>query len=158
MSRHLKIGDKAPDFEAISSSGKKISLKDFLGQKIVIYFYPKDDTPGCTVEACGFRDRFDAIKETDSVVFGVSPDDLISHQKFIAKFNLPFELICDEDKKIAKAYGTYVQKSMFGKKYMGIARNTFVIDEEGNIAKIYEKVDTKKHDKEVLSLLQNLKN
>src|SRR5437899_1164807 len=120
----FKVGDKAPDFSAPASSGKNISLKDYKGKKnVVLYFYPKDDTSGCTAEACGFRDAIKPIEKEDTVVFGVSPDSLGSHEKFIKKFNLPFILLADEDKKICQDYGVWVEKSMYGRKYMGVARS-----------------------------------
>ena len=150
----LSIGSTAPDFGALANNGKTVSLKDFKGKKnVVLYFYPKDDTPGCTVEACGFRDRIKNIEDKDSVVLGVSPDGLKSHQKFIGKFNLPFLLLADEDKKICQAYGVWVEKSMYGRKYMGVARTTFVINKEGKIVKIFEKVNLQGHEEEVLEVL-----
>ena len=150
----LSIGSTAPDFSALANNDKTVSLKDFKGKKnLVLYFYPKDDTPGCTVEACGFRDRIKNIEDKDSVVLGVSPDGLKSHQKFIGKFNLPFLLLADEDKKICQAYGVWVEKSMYGRKYMGVARTTFVINKQGQIAKIFEKVKPQGHEEEVLEVL-----
>lgn len=150
----LKEGDKAPDFTAASSDGKQVSLKDLKGKKVILYFYPKDDTPGCTVEACGFRDGIKKIEKQDAVVLGVSPDSVASHNKFIEKFNLPFILLADEDKTISKAYGVWVEKSMYGKKYMGVARTTFLIGKDGRIEKIYEKVKPEGHTQEVLEHLK----
>lgn len=153
----LKENDKAPTFKVPSSAGKDISLKDFEGKKnVVLYFYPKDDTPGCTVEACGFRDEIKQIEKLDAVVLGVSPDNLKSHEKFISKFNLPFILLSDEDKKICEDYGVWVEKSMYGKKYMGVARSTFIIDKKSRIAKIFEKVNPKEHTSEVVDFLKQL--
>ena len=146
----LKEGDKAPDFTAASSDGKKVSLKDLKGKRVVLYFYPKDDTPGCTVEACGFRDGIKKIEKQDAVVLGVSPDSVSSHNKFIEKFKLSFILLADEDKKICQAYGVWVEKSMYGKKYMGVARTTFLIGKDGRITKIYEKVKPEGHAEEIL--------
>ena len=150
----LKVGDKAPEFSLPASNGKVISLKDFKGKKsIILYFYPKDDTPGCTVEACGFRDKIEPIESEDAVVLGVSPDDVDSHNKFIEKFKLPFLLLSDEDKKTCKAYDVWVKKNMYGREYMGVARATFVIGKDGKIEKIYEKVKPEGHNDEVLEFL-----
>ena len=161
-----KVGDKAPDFSVPVSSaplgcragnGQKVSLKDYHEKNnVVLYFYPKDDTPGCTVEACGFRDSINAIEKQDAVVLGVSPDGIISHDKFIKKFNLPFLLLSDEDHKVATAYGVWVEKSMYGKKYMGIERTTFLINKEGTISRVFEKVKPQGHPEEVLQTLKNL--
>ena len=150
----LKEGDKAPDFTAESSDGKKVSLKDLKGKRVILYFYPKDDTPGCTVEACGFRDSIKKIQVQDTVVLGVSPDNVASHNKFIDKFKLPFALLADEDKEICQAYGVWVEKSMYGKKYMGVARTTFLIGKDGRIVKIYEKVKPEGHAEEILEQLK----
>ena len=153
----LKEGSKAPAFDVPSSAGKNITLEEFKGKKnVVLYFYPKDDTPGCTVEACGFRDRFREIEKQDAVILGVSPDGDKSHQKFISKFKLPFTLLSDEDKALCEAYGVWVKKSMYGKEYMGVARTTFIIDKDGKIAKIFEKVKTDIHNDEVLEGLKTL--
>ena len=151
----LTEGSKAPEFTLPSSDGKDISLKDFKGKsRIVLYFYPKDDTPGCTVEACEFRDKIATIEEKAAVVLGVSPDNPDSHTKFIGKFKLPFSLLSDADKKVCQDYGVWVKKSMYGKEYMGVARTTFVIGEEGKIEKIYEKVKPDVHAEEVLEFLR----
>ncbi len=147
---------KAPNFELPASNGKTISLGDLKGKNVVIYFYPKDDTPGCTVEACGFCDIYKEIEKQNTVILGVSPDDLKSHDKFIQKFKLPFTLLADEDKKMAQDYGVWAEKSMYGKKYMGVARTTFVIDADGKIVKVFEKVKPEGHDKEVLEVLKAL--
>ncbi len=157
MSR-LQAGDKAPEFSALANNGKTISLKEFKGNKnVVLYFYPKDDTPGCTVEACGFRDNIKPIEKENTVVLGVSPDSVKSHEKFIAKFKLPFQLLADEDKKIATDYGVWVEKSMYGRKYMGVDRTTFVIGKDGKIAKVFEKVKPQGHELEVLEVLKSLR-
>jgi peroxiredoxin Q/BCP len=153
----LKENDKAPDFHLPSTSGKNISLKDFAGKKnVVLYFYPKDDTPGCTVEACGLRDQIKGIEELDAVVLGVSPDSVKSHDKFVQKFNLPFNLVSDEEKKLCNDYGVWVEKSMYGRKYMGVNRATFIIDKKGRIAKIFPKVTPKGHEQEVIDALKTL--
>ena len=147
---------KAPDFNLPASNGQTISLQGLKGKNVVIYFYPKDDTPGCTVESCGFRDTYKEIEKQNTVILGVSPDNLKSHDKFIQKFKLPFILLADEDKKMANDYGVWVEKSMYGKKYMGVARTTFIIDAGGKIAKVFEKVKPEGHDKEVLEVLKAL--
>jgi thioredoxin-dependent peroxiredoxin len=150
----LKEGMKAPDFTLESNTGEKVSLKDFKGKnRIVLYFYPKDDTPGCTVEACEFRDTVKKIQGKDVVVLGVSPDDVKSHNKFIEKFKLPFQLLADTEKKTVNDYGVWVKKSMYGREYMGVARTTFVIGKDGKIEKIYEKVKPEGHAAEVLDFL-----
>jgi len=146
----LKEGDMAPDFRAKNQDGKEMKLSDFRGQKVVLYFYPKDDTPGCTKEACSFRDAFKLYAEKGIKVLGVSTDDEKSHQKFRTKYGLPFDLIADTDKSIVTAYSVYVEKSLYGKKYMGIERTTFLIDEEGKIKKIFRKVKPEGHAEEVL--------
>lgn len=147
-------GQKAPAFSAKDQNGNTISLNDFSGKKIILYFYPKDDTPGCTAEACSFRDNYESLISQGFVVLGVSIDDEKSHQKFISKHNLPFSLIADTEKEIVEAYGVWVEKSMYGKKYMGVARKTFIIDEKGIISKIIDKVDTKNASAQVLELLK----
>ena len=150
-------GNKAPDFNLPASSGGNIALKDLKDKNIVVYFYPKDDTPGCTVEACGLRDSFKEIEKLNAVILGVSPDSVTSHGKFINKFKLPFTLLADEDKKMCQDYGVWVEKSMYGKKYMGVARTTFIIDKNGKIAKVFEKVKPEGHDQEILTALHSLK-
>jgi peroxiredoxin Q/BCP len=137
---NLKIGDTAPDFEATTDTGDTVKLSDYRGKRVVLYFYPKDDTPGCTTQSCGFRDAYPQIEEKNAVVLGVSPDGVKSHQKFKTKFNLPFTLIVDEDHRIADAYGVWGEKSNYGKTYMGIIRSHFVIDERGKIADTQIKV------------------
>ena len=137
---NLHMGDTAPDFTATTDSGATLRLSDLRGKRVVLYFYPKDDTPGCTTQACGFRDSYPVIEEKTTVVLGVSPDGVKSHQKFKTKFDLPFTLIVDEDHTIAEAYGVWVEKSMYGKQYMGIERSHFVIDEQGVIVDAQVKV------------------
>ena len=146
----LKVGDKAPDFTTKDQNGTKVKLSDFKGQKVVLYFYPKDDTPGCTKEACSFRDADDVYNSKGIKVFGVSTDDEKSHQKFISKFQLPFDLLADTEKDIVEKYGVWGEKSMYGKKYMGTLRKTFLIDENGKIAHIFDKVNVSEHADEVL--------
>jgi peroxiredoxin Q/BCP len=150
----LQEGQKAPKFSAKDQDGKSINLADFAGKTVVLYFYPKDDTPGCTAEACDFRDNYQGLSEKDIVVLGVSVDDEKSHKKFIAKHSLPFTLLADTDKEIVNAYGVWGEKSMYGKTYMGTNRKTFIIDKEGNIAHIISKVDTKNSTAQVLELLK----
>jgi peroxiredoxin Q/BCP len=151
---HLEAGDKAPDFSLPASTGETISLKDYLGKKrVVLYFYPKDNTSGCTKEACSFRDHLDAIQDKETAVLGVSPDSLKSHDKFIEKHNLNFPLLSDEDHSVAEAYGAWGEKSMYGKKYMGIIRKTFVIDKDGKIEQAFHKVKAAEHGTEILNLL-----
>jgi peroxiredoxin Q/BCP len=130
----LSVGDPAPAFEAVTDTGDKVKLADFRGKRVVLYFYPKDDTPGCTTQSCGFRDAYPQIEEKNAVVLGVSPDGVKSHQKFKTKFDLPFTLLVDEDHAISEAYGVWQEKTNYGKTYMGIVRSHFVIDEQGNIA------------------------
>ena len=150
----LKIGDKAPEFSLPGSGGKTINLKDYRGKNnVVLYFYPKDDTPGCTTEACNFRDAIKRIESKETVVLGVSADNVKSHDKFVVKFNLPFLLVSDETKKMCEDYGVIAEKSMYGKKYLGISRTTFVINKEGKIAKIFENVKPQNHHEEVLEVL-----
>jgi len=145
MADELKIGDHAPDFSLPDQDGKMVSLKSLKGKQMVLYFYPKDDTPGCTKEACGFRDSLRAIEKANTVVLGVSMDDAGSHQKFIKKYSLPFTLLCDEDGKVSKAYGVYKKKNMYGKTYWGIERSTFIIDETGKLKAIFRKVKVDGH-------------
>ena len=146
----LKIGDKAPDFEVNDEAGKPVKLSDYLGKKVVLYFYPKDNTPGCTAEACNLRDNFHGLKKAGYEVLGVSKDSEKSHQKFVDKYELPFRLLADTDLDIHGKYGTWIEKSMYGRKYMGTARHTFLIDEKGRIEKIIEKVKTKDHTAQIL--------
>ncbi|HEY0245982.1 MAG TPA: thioredoxin-dependent thiol peroxidase [Mucilaginibacter sp.] len=149
----LKEGDKAPDFTANDQNGKTVSLSDFKGKTVILYFYPKDDTPGCTAEACDFRDNYQSLIGKGFEVIGVSTDDEKSHKKFESKFNLPFPLIADTGKEIVEAYGVWVEKNMYGKKYMGTARTTFIINADGIIQKIIDKVDTKASSQQVLDII-----
>jgi peroxiredoxin Q/BCP len=136
----LQVGDPAPDFELKSDTGDTVRLSDFRGRRVVLYFYPKDDTTGCTAQACGFRDAYPQIEERNAVVLGVSPDSEASHRKFKTKYNLPFTLLVDPDHKVAEAYGAWGTKSMYGKEYEGIIRSHFVIDEQGKLADVQVKV------------------
>ncbi len=145
----LKEGDKAPFFKGINQNGKEISLDDFKNKKLILYFYPKDNTAGCTAEACNLNDNYSALTEKGYEVVGVSPDPASSHQKFIAKYNLAFNLIADTDKIILQAYGVWAEKSMYGRKYMGVLRTTFLI-EQGIITKVITKVDTKNPTAQIL--------
>lgn len=147
----LKEGDKAPDFTTADEDGNPVKLSDLQGQKVVLYFYPRDNTPGCTREACSFRDAFSEFKENGIKVLGVSLDSEASHKKFIAKYDLPFTLLADTDRSVSEAYGTYGQKQFMGRKFMGINRMTFLIDENGRIKKIFPKVKPDAHAKEVLA-------
>jgi len=150
----LKEGQKAPDFTGTDQDGKTVTLSQFTGKKVVLYFYPKDDTPGCTAEACDFRDNYQGLVAKGITVLGVSTDDEKSHQKFATKHNLPFTLLADTDKTIVEAYGVWGEKNMYGKKYMGINRTTFLINEEGVVSHIIKKVDTKNSTAQVLELLE----
>ena len=147
---HIEIGQKAPAFMGINQKGEEIQLSHFLGRKVVLYFYPKDNTPGCTAQACNLKDNYAQLLAAGYVVLGVSPDSVKSHVKFIEKFNLPFDLLADESHEIAELYGVWVEKSMYGRTYMGIARTTFIINEGGNIEEIIQKVDTKNHSAQLL--------
>lgn len=141
MSEHiLNVGDMAPDFELMSDTGEPVRLSQLRGKKVILYFYPKDDTPGCTTQACGFRNNYPLIETKNAVVLGVSPDKQKSHQKFRSKFDLPFTLLVDDQHTVAEAYGVWVEKSMYGKKYMGVERSHFVIDEEGKLVEVAVKV------------------
>jgi len=146
----VKEGTAAPAFKTTDANGEPVNLKDFRGKKVVLYFYPKDDTPGCTKEACSFRDAFSKFKKQGITILGVSPDSEKSHQKFTAKYNLPFTLLADTDHSIADAYGVYGEKKFMGRTYMGIHRTTFLIDEKGKIKKVFEKVKPEDHADEVL--------
>ena len=151
MDTKLKEGDKAPDFAVPDAEGKVVRLKDLRGKKVVLYFYPKDDTPGCTKEACSFRDSFAKFRKRGIEVFGVSLDSEKSHQKFAKKFDLPFRLLADTERKLSDAYGTYGEKKFMGRTYMGNHRMTFLIDEQGKIKKIFGKVKPEEHAEEVLA-------
>lgn len=147
---NLQIGTPAPNFSANNQKGETLSIGHFTGKKLVLYFYPKDDTPGCTAEACSLRDNYQDLMAKGYAILGVSPDTEAKHQKFIDKYNLPFDLLADTDNTVALAYGVWVEKSMYGRKYMGIARTTFVIDEQGSLTEIIEKVDTKNHATQII--------
>jgi peroxiredoxin Q/BCP len=149
----LKVGDVAPAFSAKTQSGKTVALKELKGKTVVLYFYPKDDTPGCTKEACSFRDNFAALKAKGVVVLGVSADDEASHQKFVEKFSLPFDLLADTDKQIIQAYGAWGEKTNYGKTYMGIIRSTVVIGPDGKIKELIKKVNTETHATDILATL-----
>ena len=146
----LKIGNKAPDFESINQNGDKVKLSDFIGKKVVLYFYPRDNTPGCTAQACNLKDNYNTLRQNGYTILGISKDSPKSHQKFINKFDLPFDLIADENQNVHMKYGTWIEKSMYGKNYMGTARWTFLIDEKGNIENIIQKVKTKEHTSQIL--------
>jgi len=146
----LKIGNKAPDFESIIQNGDKVKLSDFIGKKVVLYFYPRDNTPGCTAQACNLKDNYNTLQQNGYTILGISKDSPKSHQKFINKFDLPFDLIADENQNVHMKYGTWIEKSMYGKNYMGTARWTFLIDEKGNIENIIQKVKTKEHTSQIL--------
>ena len=147
----LKEGDAAPDFEARDAEGNAVRLSALRGRKVVLYFYPKDDTPGCTKEACSFRDAHDVYGEKGIKVLGVSLDDEASHRKFASKYDLPFTLLADTDHSISDAYGVYGEKNYMGKSYMGVSRKTFLIDEAGNVKKVFDKVNVEQHADEVLA-------
>jgi peroxiredoxin Q/BCP len=149
----IKEGDKAPPFSLPSGDGTVVSLKDFKGKKVVLYFYPKDNTSGCTKEACSFQDNLSALGKKGAILLGVSADDVSSHARFASKYDLTFSLLSDEKKEVLKAYGVWKEKSMYGRKYMGIERTTVVIDERGMIAHIFSKVKVEGHTKEVLDVL-----
>lgn len=152
----VEEGKPAPDFRLGTDAGETVSLQDFRGKPVVLYFYPKDDTPGCTKQACGIRDAWDAFRERGAVVLGVSPQGEASHAKFRAKYALPFTLLADEDHAVAEAYGVWKERSMYGKKYMGIERSTFVIDRDGNLARAFRKVQPAAHADLVLEALETL--
>ena len=149
----VAVGGKAPDFNLKDDNDEPVKLSDYKGRKVVLYFYPKDDTPGCTAEACSFRDGFSEIQKKGVALFGVSADSVESHKKFKEKFHLNFPLLSDADKKVVNAYGVWKEKNMYGRKYMGIERTTFVIDEDGKIKKIFPKVKVDGHYSEVLAEL-----
>lgn len=149
----LSVGDKSPEFALEDQSGKTVILKDFRGKKVVLYFYPRDDTLGCTIEGCEFRDLHDKIVRKDAVLFGISADDVRSHNKFAKKFKFPFQLLADPDHSVCEKYGVWQEKQFMGKKFMGIVRTTFVIDGKGKIAKVYEKVKPEGHARQILDEL-----
>ncbi|MCQ9283067.1 thioredoxin-dependent thiol peroxidase [Priestia aryabhattai] len=148
------VGEKAPDFVLMSTNGEQVSLASMKGKNVVLYFYPKDMTPGCTTEACDFRDQHENFEELDAVILGVSPDPIDKHHKFIDKYGLPFLLLADEDHSVAEEYGVWKLKKNFGKEYMGIERSTFIIDKEGTLVKEYRKVRVKGHVEEALSFIK----
>ena len=147
----MEIGNLAPDFSLMGSDGKEHKLSDYKGKKVILYFYPKDNTPGCTTEACDFRDNIKEISNLNAVVLGISKDNLTSHNKFIEKFNLPFLLLSDEEKAVCALYDVIKEKNMYGKKVLGIERSTFIIDESGNLIKEFRKVKVKGHIEEILN-------
>ena len=149
----IEEGKPAPDFELTTDTGERVKLSDYRGQPVVLYFYPKDDTPGCTVEACGFRDSYSDFEKRGAVVLGVSPDDEASHVRFKQKYSLPFTLLADPEHRVAEDYGVWVEKNMYGKKRMGIKRSTFVIDADGNVARAMHGVKPEGHADEVLEAL-----
>jgi peroxiredoxin Q/BCP len=151
----MEVGKKAPDFTLLDQDGNKVSLKDFAGKKVVLYFYPKDNTSGCTSEACNFRDDFPKFIKSEAVIIGISPDSVESHKKFADKYNLPFTLLSDEDKKVLGKYDVWKEKSMYGRKYMGVERTTYIIDESGKIKKIFNKVKVDGHNEEVIEALKD---
>jgi len=148
-------GKKAPNFKLKDQTGKTISLDDYKGKKVVLYFYPKDNTSGCTKEACNFRDEFPKFNNLDAVILGISPDSVESNKKFITKYNLPFTLLSDEEKKVLEKYDVWKEKNMYGIKYMGVVRTTYIIDENGIIKKIFPKVKVEGHNAEILEALKN---
>jgi len=149
----LKVGDKAPDFEGINQNDETVALKDFAGKKLILYFYPKDNTSGCTAESCNLNDNYNDWLEKGFEVLGVSPDSVKSHQNFKNKYNLKFDLIADTEKEILQQYGAWGEKNMYGKKYMGVLRSTFIIDKNGVIEEIFEKVKTKDHTNQIIKKL-----
>jgi peroxiredoxin Q/BCP len=150
----MKVNDKAPAFSLLDQDGNRVSLKDFAGKTVVLFFYPKADTPGCTIEACGFRDTYKKMQATGTVLLGISADEPAKQKKFEEKFKLPYPLLADTDKKVCESYGVIQEKSMYGKKYMGIARMTFIIGPTGKIQHIYEKVKPEGHAEQVLADLK----
>lgn len=146
----LSIGDPAPDFTSVDQQGNPVRLSDYKGKKVVLYFYPKDDTPGCTAQACNLRDNYTELRAAGYEVLGVSVDDQKAHQKFATKYDLPFTLVADTDKQVVEVYDVWKEKSIYGRKFMGIVRTTFLIDEQGIITDIIEKIDTKEHVKQIL--------
>ncbi len=146
----MKVGDKVPEILGINQAGKEIRLSDYVGRKIVLYFYPKDNTSGCTAEACSLRDGYDELRKAGYEVIGVSKDSEKSHQRFIEKQSLPFDLVADTDITLNQAFGVWVEKKLYGRAYMGTARTTFIVDEQGYIERIIDKVDTKNHARQIL--------
>ena len=152
----LKEGDKAPKFKSQDQNGNRVSLSDYSGKKVVLFFYPEDDTPTCTIEACNLRDNFSDLTKKGIIVLGVSPDDIVKHKKFEQKFALPFLLVTDPDKKIIEQYGVWGEKNLYGRKYMGLKRTTYLIDEIGIIRKIFRKPRSKMHAKEILKAWEEI--
>lgn len=152
---YLKIGDKAPDFKVVNQDGTLMSLDDFKGQKLIMYFYPKADTPGCTAESCNLRDNYDDLLNKGYAILGVSPDTQEKQLKFATKYNLPFPLLADVDLQVIKAYGAWGLKKMYGKEYEGLLRTTYVIDENGMVEKVFEKVNTKDHATQIMEAMNN---
>lgn len=153
----VEVGKLAPNFSLFDSNGVRVSLDDFKGRKVVLYFYPKDMTSGCTKEACDFRDFFPNFKKIKTAIIGISPDSIESHKKFINKYNLPFILLSDEKKEVIQKYGVWKEKTLYGKKYMGVERTTFILDEKGKIVKIFPRVKVNGHAEEVLKMLKSIK-
>jgi peroxiredoxin Q/BCP len=153
MATHLEVGQEAPSFIGVDQNGNKVSLSDFKGKKVVLYFYPEDDTPGCTAQACNLRDNYALLKQNGFEILGVSPDDTESHQKFESKYNLPFTLLADPEHEIINKYGVWGEKNLYGNKFMGILRTTFVIDEAGKIRKIFKRPKTQEHAEEIIGSL-----
>ena len=147
---NIKQGDKAPEFKGVNQNGDTVSLSSYAGKKLVLYFYPKDDTPGCTAEACNLRDNYNQLLSEGYAILGVSPDNEKKHQKFIDKYDLPFDLLADTEKETCEMFGVWVQKSMYGREYMGVARTTFIIDENGIVEEVISKVKTKDHTAQIL--------
>ena len=148
--KNIQQGDKAPEFKGVNQNGDAVSLSSYTGKKLVLYFYPKDDTPGCTAEACNLRDNYDQFLSKGYAILGVSPDSEKKHQKFIEKYDLPFDLLADTEKETCEMFGVWVKKSMYGREYMGVARTTFIIDENGVIEEVISKVKTKEHTDKIL--------
>lgn len=146
----VKVGQKAPELSGLDQNGQEVNLQRYAGRKLVLYFYPKDDTPGCTAESCDLRDNYDMLRKQGYEVLGVSPDPVKKHQKFREKYDLPFDLLADTEKEVCQRYGVWVEKSMYGRSYMGVARTTFLLDEQGVITEVIEKVDTKAHAAQIL--------
>jgi thioredoxin-dependent peroxiredoxin len=150
MATHLEVGHEAPSFTGVDQNGNKVSLSDYKGRKVVLYFYPEDDTPGCTAQACNLRDNYGLLKQNGFEILGVSPDDTEKHQKFESKYNLPFTLLADPEHEIINKYGVWGEKNLYGNKFMGVLRTTFVIDENGKIQKIFKRPKTQEHAEEIL--------
>jgi len=149
----LTVGMQAPEFSLPSTLGRRVSLSEFRGKRVILYFYPKDDTPGCTMEACGFRDSFPRIESKDAIVLGVSLDDELSHERFAQKYNLPFPLLSDKDAAVSRQYGTYKEKNLYGRSFWGIERTTFVIGREGKVEHVFRRVKVEGHAEEVMATL-----